>query len=329
MAADVGAPDPARRDLDGLVRDAEVGAQPPGTAQVLAARRADGERDAVGMLACRVEQDQRAVQAAGQDDADGQVGIHPGPDTVRQCVADQRGGLRLVCDGVQAGQVVAGRVGQVGVRAQIGAGRGVRPAVVAGRDLVHRHAERHQRLDLGGDVQPPGPSRPVQRLDAERVAGQVHALGHGVGDGHGELAAEPAHGLLAPAGEGGEHDGGVAAAGRAGKPRGQVPVVEQLAVVAQHVPAVGRGPRLHGGVPVDDPQPLGAGQQARSAADLQALAARRERGQHPPEHLVGAGPDGGAVPDRGAAPDRGAVRAEDERYAAHGLSRRGRGESRS
>jgi hypothetical protein len=63
-------------------------------------------------------------------------------------------------------------------------------------------------------------------------------------------------------------------------------VVEDLAVVAEHPLTVGGHPGLHRPVPVDDPQPLGAGQQVAGdgAGQLLAhLAARRERAEHPVE----------------------------------------------
>ena len=75
----------------------------------------------------------------------------------------------------------------------------------------------------------------------------------------------------------------------------QLPVVEDLAVVAEHPPAVGRVPGLHCTLPVHDPQPLGAGQQAGPLSGLSTVAARGERAEHLAEQAVGHAPGPGSA----------------------------------
>ena len=75
-------------------RTPEIGGESARVREVFAAGGADRERDAVGMELPHVQQGQRAVEAAGQDHADGEVGVdaHPdavpqhGPDAVRRLV---------------------------------------------------------------------------------------------------------------------------------------------------------------------------------------------------------------------------------------------------
>jgi hypothetical protein len=95
---DVGRPDVPGPHLDNLVRDAQVGGQPPRVGQVLAGRGADGERHAVGVHLAHVQQGQGAVQPAGEDDPDGQAGVDAHPDAVLQGGPDQLGGLVGVLD---------------------------------------------------------------------------------------------------------------------------------------------------------------------------------------------------------------------------------------
>ena len=174
------------------------------------------------------------------------------------------------------------------------------------RDLADRSAQPGERLDLRRHVQAAARAGPVQRLDAERVAGQVHPVRRGVGQGERELAAQPGDRARAPFEEGLQHHLGVAVGAQPVAQAGELglehPVVEDLAVVAEHPPAVGRGEGLDRPLGVHDPQPLGAGQQPPGRQGLLHLAARGQRGEHLAEDL--------AV----------RARAEDERDAAHGVS---------
>ena len=168
--ADVGQPDVARPQLDHLVRHAELGGQAPRVRQVLAAGRADRERDAVGVHLAHVQQRQRAVQAAGQDDADGQVGVDPHPDAVLQREPGRawppRPDRRSVGVLAQPQQVDVGREGRA--RAERRPSRGG-----PGRTSLTGAPTGTSALISDATCRQPSPARPVQRLHAERVAGQV------------------------------------------------------------------------------------------------------------------------------------------------------------
>src|SRR6185437_1666112 len=81
--ADIGEADVPRGQLDDLVVDSEVAGYPAGVRDVFAAGSADRERHAVGVHLPDVQQGQRAVEAAGKDDADGEVGVDPDADAIR------------------------------------------------------------------------------------------------------------------------------------------------------------------------------------------------------------------------------------------------------
>ena len=125
----------------------------------------------------------------------------------------------------------------------------------AGLDPELRADRGHERLQLGGEDHPLTAGQVVQRLDAERVAGQDEIAGRLVEQREREHAAEPAQRVRSPAAPGLEHDLGVRAgaeADTAGRQlRAQVLVVVQLAVVDErHAVAV---QRLVGqGTEVDD-----------------------------------------------------------------------------
>ena len=277
-------------DLDHLVRHAQLGGQAARVGQVLAGRGADGERHAVRVHLAHVQQGEAAVQPAGQDDPDGQAGVHPHPDAVLQGGPDQLG--RLV--GILDRRLVVAEPEQVHVRLQGGPGGRVRaaglgpaalgPAMMPRRDLADRGAEAGERLDLRRHVQAAALAGPVQRLDPQRVAGQVDTVGRGVGQGERELAAQPADRARAPLQEGLQHHLGVAVGAQPVAQAGQLgledPVIEDLAVVAEHPPAVGRGEGLDGPLGVHDAQPLGAGQQPLGQQGLLHLAAGRQRADH-------------------------------------------------
>ena len=143
--------------------DAEVGAQPPGVRDVLAALGPDGERDAVRVEGVDLGQGQRAVQAAGEDHADPQVGVDTAGDGVGEGRPDGRRGLVDV-DDRRPGLAEPVEV-EIGV--QVGVGVGIGPAAVTGRHLVDPGTQAHQRLDLRGDVEPSVAARPVERLDPD------------------------------------------------------------------------------------------------------------------------------------------------------------------
>ncbi len=115
--ADLVEPDVPRPQLDHLVLHAEVGGEPPGVAEVRAVRRADRERDAVRVHLAHLQQRQRAVQAAGEHHADGEVGVDPDPDAVLQRGADQLRRLVRVVDR----RLVLAEPEQVDVRASAAA----------------------------------------------------------------------------------------------------------------------------------------------------------------------------------------------------------------
>ncbi len=128
---------------------AEVGGQPARVREVFAARGADREGDAVGMELPHVQQGQRAVQAAGEDHADGEVGVDAHPDAVAEHVAYPFGCLLGIVDRA----LTCADPQQVDERDQFGVSVSVGPAVIAGRHLADPGSDRHERLDLGCDVQ--------------------------------------------------------------------------------------------------------------------------------------------------------------------------------
>src|ERR1019366_6571878 len=266
--ADVIQPDVARPQLDHLVRDPELSGQTPGVAEVRAPRRADGQRHAIGMHLPPVQQGERAVEAAGEDDADRQIGIHPDPDAVLQRGTHELGGPGGIFD---RGLVLA-QPQQVDIGAQLDAAVRPGPAMVAGRYLRDRGTDPGQGLDLGRDVQAAAGPGDVQRFYPERVPGQIGAPASAIDDGEGELAAETPHRL------------GVAVAAQLpaerAKFRPQLAVVEDLAVVAEQPAAIRRVPRLDRALPVYDRKPLRAGQQAIAREGFGKLAARSQRLNH-------------------------------------------------
>jgi hypothetical protein len=175
--------------------------------------------------------------------------------------------------------------------------------MVAGGYLGHRRAHRNQRLDLGGDMESATLSRPVEGLDPDGIPGQVHPPTRSLHHGKGELAPEVMDGVLAPFQECLQHHFGVAGAAQLVAQTlelgAELPVVEDLAVVTQGPLPVGRGPGLHGAVPVHDLQSLGPEQEAVLAQCLLHVAPGGDGHQH----LV----------------EQGAVRAvtKDESDAAH------------
>ena len=62
--------------------DPEIAGHAAGVGYVVAAGSPDGERHAIGVHVTHVQEGQRAVQTAGEDNADGQISIKPHPDTV-------------------------------------------------------------------------------------------------------------------------------------------------------------------------------------------------------------------------------------------------------
>ena len=120
-------------------------------------------------------------------------------------------------------------------------------------------AERgHDRLQLGGEHHALAPGHDVQRLDAERVAGEGDLVGGQVVDGEGEHAAEPPQAVRPPGAPGLEHHLGVGPRDEGGaqafEVRAQLAVVVELAVVGERQPALDQ--RLVGGRrEVDDRQP--------------------------------------------------------------------------
>jgi hypothetical protein len=173
------------------------------------------------------------------------------------------------------------------VNGQCWIGPGAGPAVVAGRHFADRCPEMDECLDFGGYVEAAVPAHPVQRLDPQRIAGQVDPAGAGLRDGDGVLTAEPADRVRPPQPEGLEHHLGVTAAAQLDSQRAQfgpdLMVVEDLAVEAQHPAAVRAAPWLHGPVPCHDRQPPRAGQHPGAAQRLGHFATRSQRVQHGPE----------------------------------------------
>jgi hypothetical protein len=157
-------------------------------------------------------------------------------------------------------------------------------------------------------MQPPAAGGPVQRLDADRVTGQIGAAAGAVSDRERELAAESPGRVLAPLQKRFQRELGVAFAAQlatqAEQLRPQLPVVEDLAVVAEQPAAVLRQPGLDRAIAIDDAQPLGARQQAVVAQRFLDLAPRRQQVQHLPEQRTGAA----------------GSRTGDQRYSAHGVS---------
>ena len=141
-----------------------------------------------------VQERQRAVKAAGEDDADGQIGVEPNSDAVFQRGPHQAGGLADVSDRLLA--VPQGQ--QVDV---CGDGRvldGAPPSVVARRDFTGQPSGRDERLQFRRRVQVTVVARPVERFHAERVTSQVDPVGSSVNDGERELAPQAVYGPFPP-----------------------------------------------------------------------------------------------------------------------------------
>ena len=96
-----------------------------------------------------MQQGQRAVQAAGEDNADGQVRIEPDPDAVLQCGPHQPRGLVDVGNEL----VAVPHSEQVHIRGDSRVVGRARPSVVAGRDLADGAACGDKRLQFRGHVQ--------------------------------------------------------------------------------------------------------------------------------------------------------------------------------
>ena len=192
--ADIRQADIARSQFDDLVVDPEVPGHAAGVRDVVAAGRPDRERHAVRMHLAYVQERQRAVEAAREDDADGQIGVEPNSDTVFQRGPHQAGGLGDVGDRLLA--VPQGQ--QVDI---CGDGRVLDwapPAMVARRDFADQPTDRDERLQFRRRVQVTAVARPVERLHAERVTSQVDPVGGFVDDGERELAPEAVYGPFPP-----------------------------------------------------------------------------------------------------------------------------------
>ncbi len=148
---------------------------------------------------------------------------------------------------------------------------------------------REHALDLGGEHERLAEPRPVERLDPEPVARQRETPLVAVPDGQREHPVEALERLFAPGGERVEHDLGVA--GRAEREAerlelsAQLLEVVDLAVVVEHVAAVGRDHRLAGRrARVEHGQP--AVRQAERAVAVVTLPVRTavaQRVRHPPQ----------------------------------------------
>ena len=236
-----------------------------------------------GCILAHVGQGQGAVEPAGEDHADGQVGVDPDPHRLAVGVPDEvHRGLEVLDHGLALAELQ-----QVDVRVQLGRGARFGPAAMTRRHLVDDNvgAQRaDQGLDLGGDGQPAADQRPVERLDPGGVTSEEYAAGMPVDQTEGELTPEAQQGVLAPGQHALERHLGVGDRPQlvtlAQQLLAQALEVEDLAVVGQRPAAVRRRPRLHRAVAVDDPQPVRAEQGLVVEEGLLDLAARPHRLEH-------------------------------------------------
>ncbi len=197
------------RQLDDLVRDPEVAGHPARVRDVLAVGRPDGEGHAVRVHLADVQQRQRAVEAAGQDDADGEVGVDPDADAVLQRGPHLPRGLVDVADRLVAvADAAAGR--RTAVTA--GSGAGLPQPWWPGGISWTRPPAGTSDLTSEATYRSAVAPRPVERLDPERVTRQVDLVRCPVDDGEGELAAQAVHRSVSPFEERLEHHLGVAVA---------------------------------------------------------------------------------------------------------------------
>ena len=196
------------------------------------------------------------VESAGEEGPDGHVGHDMGANRVVELVAQRADEL-----GPAAGDgQVARHGGEIPERARLKAAR-AEPGALAGQqaadapvdrprgghgeprevvgdgdgiDLARGEAGRQQGVQLRGEQQPAAVLADVERLDAQRVAGEEEALLRAVPDGEGEHAPQPRQAGLAPAGVGGQQHLRVALRAEHPAARGQL-VAQRAEVVDRPV----------------------------------------------------------------------------------------------
>ena len=114
--------------------------------------------------------------------------------------------------------------------------------MVTGWHLGDRRTDRHECFNLRRYVQATAVARPIERLDAEWIAGEIRSAARAMHDRERVLAAQPMERRLTPGQERLQDDFGVAlgpqwSADRK-EVRSQLAMVEDLAVVAEEPFAV-------------------------------------------------------------------------------------------
>ena len=166
-----------------VVLQSQLLGDPPGGDEVGAPRRARGERvnraeGCVGVLG-HDRGDEARVEPTGEEDPDGHVGHHPAA----------HGGLDGLADAAQH-VVAVGELDAVDVQLTEALQAARRRPAEPWRKLLHRTAVLgRERTDLGGEHRGIADPRPVERLDADRVARDDEAA-VGVGHREGEHAAQ-------------------------------------------------------------------------------------------------------------------------------------------
>ncbi len=268
-----------------MVLEPEVVGDPAGGREVAGAGGAgrEGVHRAVGVLPVpgHERRHQAGVEAAGEEDADRDVGHHPAAYGEVEDVAQQHRGLGAV-----------GQLGPRDVELAEAAQPGRRRPAMAGRELGdQRPVLLVEGADLRGEQRRPADVGPVERLDADRVAGDDEVSPAVVGHGEGVHAAQVAERVRVVADRGRQRGLGVGVGPEvARRDLAQLLVVVDLAVHHRPV-AVARGQRLVAGSEVDDREPDVA-EPGRSdlAAPVAVRAAVPDPLQHPlAEHGVGSG----------------------------------------
>ena len=124
---------------------------------VVAAGRPDRERHAVRVHLTHVQERQRAVEAARENNADRELGVEPNPDAVFQRGPDLPGGLAGVGDKL----VVVPHGQQVDICGDSRVLDRTPPSVVARRDFADSPSHRDERLQFRCRVQMTVAARPV------------------------------------------------------------------------------------------------------------------------------------------------------------------------